>query len=381
MKIGILTLPLYSNYGGILQAYALQTILERMGHEVYVISKTRRKIVKPIIWKRPLVYGKRVIKKIFIDNNTIIFKEKKSKLEYPIINQYMNEFIEKYIHSFYIERLSDIKATDFDAIVVGSDQIWRPAYFQHMWSKELADAFLGFSKGWNITRIAYAASFGEDNWLFPLAHTSHYSQLIQAFDGVSVRETSGILLSSQFLGVEVKQVLDPTMLLKKEDYENLIKAVNPTLNEGNLLCYILDPTPEKTGLIDRVSRERGLKVFHVKAKDACCTMNIEERIHPSVETWLSGFCNAEFVITDSFHACVFSILFEKPFIAIGNVSRGLSRFTSLLEQFNLKTHLLIKVSDYNPVFSYNIESDTEKKLSALRKDSIQFLNQLVLHKK
>lgn len=353
MKIGILTLPLHTNYGGILQAYALQTVLERMGHEVVLFTK-KPKIPMLPLWKSPFVYGWRLCSRLFLNPHKVIFYEQTFRKEQPVINQYVKTFKDRYIHQRFLDSLHEVGSNEVDAIVVGSDQIWRPKYFRRMWGKCLEDAFLGFAEDWNVKRLAYAASFGVDSWEFPLKHSQKYIILARHFDKITVREESGVMLCRKNLMVESECVLDPTMLLERKDYDALIDAANVSQNDGNLLCYILDNTAAKQGLIERVSRERKLKPFSVKAKNMNECASLQERILPSVEFWLRGFRDARFIITDSFHACVFSIIYGKPFVAIGNASRGLSRLNSLLGQFGLERNLLLNVSEYDPSYDYGI---------------------------
>ena len=337
MRIGILTLPLHTNYGGILQAYALQTVLERMGHEVKVIN--RNTDYKLPLWKTPFVYSKRIIKNI-LGYKTPLFYEQKLIKEQPIIRQNTDRFIRQYIHTLNVDNYTDLREEDFDAIVVGSDQVWRPKYFG-----KIEDAYLQFAKGWNIKRIAYAASFGTDEWEYTGRQTSICKNLIKNFSAVSVREDSGIDLCKKYLDVDSQHLLDPTMLLEKEDYIRLFENSGTPLSSGTLMCYILDETPEKELLINRISREKGLIPFRANSKVENCKAPLEERVQPPVEQWLRGFYDAEFIVTDSFHACVFSILFNKPFVSIANGKRGMSRFISLLKAFGLEDRLIYSDED------------------------------------
>lgn len=362
MRIGILTLPLHTNYGGILQAYALQTVLERMGHEVVVLDKEPivhvpfMKLVKRII--------KRVIKKYILRRkNVYVFQERHNKKIYPILSQYTQQFIDKYIHAYTVCDLEKINSDDFDAIVVGSDQVWRPIYFCAYYPNHIDYAFLSFARDWNIKRIAYAPSFGTDVWEYDSKQTQTCKELIKLFDNVSVREKDGVDLCRNNLNIAAEHVLDPTMLLCAEDYIKLFEASHTPKSKGTLLNYILDETPEKTSLIDYVAKERKIKPFRVNSKIENSSATLEERIQPPVEQWLRGFYDAEFVITDSFHACVFSILFKKQFIVYGNKERGLARFHSLLKMFGLEDRLVtcdtqiqnIQDIDYNEVYKqYNV---------------------------
>ena len=337
MRIAILTLPLHTNYGGILQAYALQTVLERMGHEVCLVEKRRKPVTLPL-WKAPLVYGKRMLKNV-TGHPFPVFYEQKVNREEPFVRQHTDKFICRYIKRRIVGDFSEINESDYDAIVVGSDQIWRPKYF----NDNIERAFLDFTEGWDVRRIAYAASFGTDEWEYTRAQTRRCGRLLKRFDAVSVREASGADLCREHFGVEAKTMLDPTMLLEKEDYIRLFENANTPKSNGTLLNYILDDTPEKTALTNRIAKERGLVPFRVNAKSDI-NLPIENRIAPSVEQWLRGFYDAEFVVTDSFHACVFSILFNKPFLVVGNQKRGLSRFVSLLGMFGLEDRLITDLS-------------------------------------
>lgn len=365
MKIGILTLPLHTNYGGILQAYAMQTILERMGHEVIVLGKKNQ--VQLPLWKMPLSYSKRILKKYLFGKKDIrIFYEQWYNKSYPIISQNTQKFIDKYIHYSTPNGLNSIHPKDFDAIVVGSDQIWRPKYYG-----KIENAYLEFAKNWNIKRVAYAASFGTDKWEYTQTQTEVCKVLVQKFNAVSVRESAAVNLCKEHFGINALHVLDPTMLLNKNDYINLFEAVKTPKSSGNLLVYILDETPEKAELVNKIAKEKNLLPFRGNSLVENHNAPLEKRIQPPVEQWLRGFYDADFVITDSFHACVFSILFNKPFIAYGNEKRGLSRFYSLLKMFSLENRLTTnsQIQQLNDI-NWNV---VEKRLNNLRIESFNFL--------
>lgn len=371
MKIAILTLPLHTNYGGILQAYALQTVLEQMGHEVCLIERRTRPTRLPL-WKMPYSYGKRIIKNLTGHPYPIFYEQKKDR-EAPIVAQNTNKFIKKYIKRLVVNEFSDIHKEDFNVIIVGSDQIWRPKYFP-----KIEKAYLSFTKNWNIKRIAYAASFGTDDWEYNSKQTQNCRHLISKFEAVSVREKSGIDLCYKFLGVNAKQVLDPTLLLKTEGYISLFKSIDVPKSPGNLLGYILDNTPEKVSFINHIAKLQGLIPFRVDSKVENKTAPLNDRIQPPLENWLRGFYDAEFVITDSFHACVFSILFHKPFLVIGNKKRGISRFQSLLSMFGLEDRLIDVHSQIN--LHVNIDWNTiDEVLEQKREEAEKFLtNSLIV---
>lgn len=327
MKIAILSLVLHENYGGILQSYALQTVLERMGHTVEVLN--RLPPYPSTNWKE---VPKRIVKKL-IGRDEVIFKESRYKREAPILNKAVWDFRKKYIHERIINDFSEIKESDYDCIVVGSDQVWRPKYFKSQWGCGIENAYLSFTKGWNIKRIAYAASFGVDEWEYTEAETVKCIEAINDFDKVTVRENSGVNLVKNNLRQFATCILDPTMILYSEDYNQLINNSDTAENTGSLLTYILDSSKEKMDVVKSVADSRGLIPFSVNNSFSKATSPIQDRILPSIEQWIKGFKDAELVITDSFHACVFSIIFNKPFIVIDNLDRGTSRIDNLLNKF------------------------------------------------
>ena len=339
MKIGILTLPLNSNYGGVLQAYALQTVLKRMGHDVLEVElKKNLRWQYPPLWKMPLSFGKRFLFKYIVRRkNQKILLERYERKIYPLLVHDILEFISKYIKQFKVDKFIDCKGK-FDAFVCGSDQIWRYKYYL-FFEGDIANVYLKFLGDDSCKRIAYAASFGTDNWEYPAKETAECKNWIQKFDAVSVRENTGVKLCSTYYDIKAKHVLDPTMLLSKDDYVDLIEKSDVPKSTGNLFCYILDNTDEKMNVVKNIEKQRHLSSFFMNGDCGNWTEDLEKRIQPPVESWLRAFYDSEFIVTDSFHACVFSILFHKQFLVIGNKERGLARIYSLLSMFGLEDRL------------------------------------------
>ena len=242
-----------------------------------------------------------------------------------------------------------MESDSYEGYIVGSDQVWRPAY------NNLNNTYLSFAERWNVKRIAYAASFGTDEKEYSTEQIVMCTPLIQRFDAVSVREDSGVTLCKEYFGVQAQHVLDPTLLLDKEDYIKLVEEKGFGPSKGNLFVYLLDENEEKMALVNRVAKGNNLAPFFVKVKSDNIYAPVEDRIQPHVEKWLRAFMDAKFVITDSFHGCVFSILFNKPFIAIGNSDRGLARFNSLLRMFDLEDRLVLDVRKQENILDTSID--------------------------
>ena len=345
MKIGILTHPLHTNYGGLLQALALQTVLLQQGHKVVIINREYPKSKTPLL---------------------LTIKESiRSLIDKYVFNYKITSFIRHDFHQskpfFTDEVFSEyIKNSDFDAIIVGSDQVWRPKY-----SPNIYNYYLDVTEGMTMKRISYAASFGVDEWEYSKEETEKCSCLAKLFDVISVREESGVTLCKNHLGVNASLVLDPTMLLGPEYYVALTKKYKESPSKGNLFCYVLDSDTTKNKVIKHIVKESGFHPFF-------CSNPRGREIRPSVTQWIRGFMDAELVVTDSFHGTVFSIIFNKPFWVIGNERRGLSRFESLLKLFGLEDRLIRETSKikYNTPINWE---HVNMKLNDMRKDSLSFL--------
>ena len=370
MKIGIIALELRYNFGGILQAYALQKVLRNLGHDVIHVDKIMEVSLGPWYKKYP-IYIKRSICKYILGKNIIIKADIEQNRISNAIAKNTDLFIGKYIRKIRIKDFSNFKEEDFDVIIVGSDQVWRPKYF----FSKIENAYLDFAKEWKIKRIAYAASFGTEEWEYTEEQTNNCATLLKKFNAVSVRESSAVHLCNDNFGVKAEHVLDPTMLLSKEDYIKLFKDYNAAQSDGNLFCYILDEGEEKKSIIDCVAKEKVLKPFYVNSRYDDHNAPLEERIQQPVEKWLRAFYDAEFVITDSFHACVFSIIFNKPFIVYGNRERGLARFNSLLSIFGLEERIVLTKEEATKAISEPINwKKVNESHREWKEKSMSFLN-------
>lgn len=359
MKTAILTQPLRANYGGVLQNYALQQILKNIGHSPITIEKDYHKYIS--ISRLIFEFPKRLITKYILKKRKYILFERKSNQYGENVRKNFKPFIDKYINHNYIKNFDLIDVNEYNAFIVGSDQVWRPLYNWGLLDK----MFLSFiPESSNIKRISYAASFGASEWEYNEAQTSTCSKLIQQFDAVSTREIDGVDLCKKNLNRnDVISVLDPTLLLNKKDYLKLCEDI-PNCDDNLLFAYILDVNSETISILEKIANANGLKLKLVYADEKCIL---------SIEEWIAMYRDAKMVITDSFHGTVFSIIFNKEFYSICNISRGNSRFTSLLSQFNLQDRL------FNDVKSINLNSNQidweiiENTKSTLQNKSIKFL--------
>lgn len=377
-KVGVFTLPLHVNYGGNIQAYALMTVLRSLGHEAYLINRQKNRVgsIENLIG----IIRRTISKYILRRKGIIVFVEEKKKREYPIIASYAIQFINSYLNpktkAFHStqELAEGIGAYHFDAIVVGSDQVWRPRY-----APNIEDYFLGFlPAGSSCRRIAYAASFGTSNWEYSEQEQASCKTGLQQFDAVSVREDSAVELCRSKFDVQAQHVLDPTMLVDLDSYVSVSKD-SALLNAANndLLVYILDMDSDKRAAVSTIQDKFGYRDFYVNNKHEGSDMDVHDRIYPPIEDWLAGFRIAKYVITDSFHACVFAILFNKPFIVYANKQRGLTRFESLLTMFGLTDRMIFSSDMLSlELLERPIHWDAVNSiLTERRKTSLEFLKQ------
>ena len=285
--------------------------------------------------------------------------------------QHTFRFVEQHIPHRLFESYGAVPEGEYDAFVAGSDQVWRPVFFYG----DIADAYLRFAQGWPVKRIAYAVSFGVDTWEYTDGQTAVCARLAKMFDAVSVRESSAVGLCRTHLGVEAAHVVDPTLLLERADYEALIDG-DATPHRGEILNYILDRNGAKHRIIDSLVQSTGKRSFSVNVDFDDKDAPVQERIQPSVESWLQGFRDADMVVTDSFHACVFSIIFNKPFYVVGNYERGLTRVHSLLALFGLEDRLVAPdgTVDLSSQIDWEAVNARRKELKA---KSLDFLSSVV----
>src|SRR5690606_12254828 len=352
MKIAILTLPLNDNFGGILQAYALRQYLVKAGHEVVHVEKDDKSSLVhwssfrfytwwSIRWLAAQILGSSSKKEIY--RQIYNFRTHTSKVRTFVANNVPRKIV---------NNLSVIEKENFDILIVGSDQIWRPHYYP-----EIEDAFLSFADEWRIKKVAYAPSFGVQHWEFNEEQTKRCARLLSKFDAVSVREQQGVDMCKDNFKVNPIRLIDRTMLLRLADYQKLV-GYGAKTKKSQLTTYILDMNSEKLEILDSLKKENNMECIELGLAEQLISGQDAFQSDISVEEWLREFMQAEFIFTDSFHGCVFAILFHKQFIVYGNKKRGLSRFKTLLQLFELEDRMVF--DKVNAIDLYRDEINWEK---------------------
>ena len=331
----IITHPILSNYGGILQAFALQTSLRKIGRSARTIHYIPR-----FAHSRPGIAGLRSAWRHWAPLLKIIAAPQDTLPQYEQYEFFHATFRRRFMTPWVLddERCNLAQLAPADSFIVGSDQVWRASYANSL--EHLPYFFLDFATPEQRSRsIAYAASFGSDTWEGTPEETATCAALLQDFKAVSVREKSGIQLCHDVLGTEAEQMPDPTLLLNAEDYAAVIRKSRTWSPARSCnAVYLLDETKEKQELLAELATHLPQHMQHLTPH--CRASRLRDRLPLSVPQWLRCFQEAGCIITDSFHGCVFAIIFNKPFVCLGNAARGTARFDSLLGTFGLQERLL-----------------------------------------
>ena len=326
-NVGILNFHFANNFGAVLVPFAMIKAIEKLGYHAQIINY--------------------VPKVIPIRRNFVEFRKEFLKLNDKVVLTH-DELVEA-------QRL-------FDCIVVGSDQVWR--LFNT--STYMLDFAFGEKK-----LISYAASFGGDK--FEKLTNETAISLLNRFDAISVRETSGVTICNEQFGLPAMHVLDPTMLLDITKYNPIIEHFKPKLPSKDYIAYSIINKSNTNNLENNLETIK--HSFKLELKNILHSFNSKEV--NSVGGWLNDIKNAKLVITDSFHATVFSILYKKDFICVVSGSNGTDRIPSLLKMLGIN-HSDRIVNSLTDVDSSMLDKhidydDINEKLQKYRKSSLLFL--------
>lgn len=357
MKIGIVTQPLSGNYGGILQNFALQQVLKKLGHDPITFDyipghsgfsylyHALRYLISFLSQGR---FPSKFPKSFGRQNNLIDdFVEQHISCSNPFGIRYSKKLIGKYC---------------CQAVIVGSDQVWRPQYNE----RQLDNQFLRFCRDEKVKKISYAASFGSEKWEFSCNQANKCAKLLKRFDAVSVRECSGLNHLERLGRTDGIQVLDPTLILGRDGFEKSLNLNDENMSKKRYLgLYILDRAEEVDSFLNVLKSNLNLEDVEKFQ---------ENTVGMGPTDWIKVIKYSSFMITDSFHGTVFCILYHIPFITIVNNDRGADRFNSLLEPLGLTNRLINKIDkiQFNKIKTIDWDS-VENLLRSLRKTSFDFL--------
>lgn len=340
MKIGIITFNSAHNYGAVLQVWALQEKLKSEGHEVEVINYRN-----PAVDKLYQVFvPKRIFENALLNRGCHKLQYIKAKIKdsskakrYKKFEAFIRDVLPstKPYHTLKALRNAEF---DYDIMITGSDQVWNGSL-----SGGINGAyFLDFGDK-NIKRISYAASIGKDE--FNEEEKPVVQEYLKDLDYISVREEKAKNAVEELTDKEVDLVLDPTLLLDKEKYDKLKKKF-PVKGGDYIFVHNVHLTRvdvRLNAIVEEISARTGLPVVNNRA-DYTFKNEIGKFSEGGPEEFLGVIDGAKFVITNSFHATVFSIIYEKNFITVPHFKNP-DRMVNLLKSFGIENHLISDIKD------------------------------------
>lgn len=354
-NIGIITFYFAYNYGSVLQAYALKTLLQNKNYEVSVIDFIYKKDFEQYRLFRTKMYCKNP--KAVISDLLFLRQNYKRKKNFEMFaEKYFNLTDKKYYNSNDMKELNQ----KFDIFICGSDQIWNldctqgvePAYFLKFANKDK----LKIAYAPSLAHVKFAKDYDED-----------LKEAIKDIDYISVREKSTLPLIQPLTEKKIEVVLDPTLLLDAENYSSIVGK--QSINEKYVFVYMLEYNASLVNYCNDFSKKHNIKVVYITNKKFS-GLKGENAFGVGPDMFLEYIKNAEYVITNSFHATVFSIIFNKKFVTFAT-KRSSSRMVDLLNNLGIPERI------YKVGFDINKEIDYKKvktNLNKMRKGSLEYLN-------
>lgn len=369
MKTGILTFHWADDYGAMLQSYGLKTFLEAQGHVTEILPYAPLKCIGRY-WLFPYILRKNKYGKMELATRQVVYRLKQNGgmlAEFLQRRKNMRRFRKNCLtKSVSIRNAEKLSCKEYDCVLVGSDQVWNPEL-----TLGLDDAYLGNVKKGNCRFVSYAASFGGSSL------SEDYSEKLKRalrdnFDALSLREQGAVPYVQSLVDKPVYCTLDPTLLLERTEWEKVAKKPK---EQGYILVYNTAANEAVFEYAYRLAKEKNCRVIRLSS-----FLNRLPKRYSFFENCLAAgpaeflglFANAEYVVTNSFHGTVFSVVFEKRFVVFGYEGRSL-RITDFLKKLNLEQHFVQTVEQPMPeVVEWNEVKDA---LEKERKTSVDFLKQ------
>lgn len=375
MKVGILNLQQTRfNYGALLQAAALEHyVRDNTGAEVehinYIPPKAAPKKYSLLFRAKWKICG--LIGRAFGRNKGghAVALTEIGRAE--VFEEFRKKWMVRTEKATSLDELAAI-STDYDVGVVGSDQVWRLLYTLHTFPA----FFLSFLPE-HCRRIAYAASFGTDQWEGDEVITEKTASLLRKFSAISVREKSGLAICQKEFGLSVEHVLDPTLLIGRAFFDKIINDQAPAVADNDFVYYKLRDGFCGYDDVEKLVIGQCSSIENIYYR--CEQADSGETLYSyhSVAEWLGKIRAAKrMLITDSFHGICFAILFEKDFVWIPNESAGTSRLESLLGFLGLADRKCTSLAEMKRMLKIEMSIDyvpVNVKLDQMRTTSRAFL--------
>lgn len=354
-KVGVITFHNYDNYGAILQSYALQECLKRLGTEPEIIDYSCDYISNPFQLKR--LKNKGLFNYIYGAVGYICYLPRRKKC-----NMFRKKM--RYSEPSNAETVSKMDGK-YDVYITGSDQVWD----WHLTDFD-RNYFLSFvTKG---KKCSYAASIGEH--LPAECYRAEYSSLLKDFDRILMRESYGADVVEQLIGSKPDCTCDPTLLLTGEEWEPLM--AERTTRKPYILVYQLGINPSFVKFVKQLKKKTGLPVVYVPFPlVGALRCKLQVNVGPS--EWMRLFHDAEYVVTDSFHGAVFSLLFHRPFFVKVDGHHVNRRVQELLQRLDLTQRIIQGTLSDEMLTDETDYGFIDQELQAMREDSMKKLGEII----
>ena len=366
MKIAVITMHAVKNYGSVLQTYATQCVLEKMGLTVEIINFIREKILDKNLastWTRDDKFIKKIMKKIIL--YPTIYRWKK------VFNNYLLSYIKLSSRIYTSEEELIEYPVNADVFCTGSDQVWNSG-----WNEGVEKPFYLTFVPDDIPKISLAASIGKQ--YLEEEEITEILPLLKRYKHISLRELSAIKIIND-LGIKnVDFCLDPTLLLSKEEWLQHLHTFD--IKEKYVLIYQLNHDTKFDDFAVRFAKRKNLKLIRICTRYDQVRFPGKAIVIPKVEELLNWFDKAEYIITNSFHATAFCINLNKQFVAI-YPNEYSTRIKDVLEMFNLENRHLKDYKQYDIADEKINYQLVNEKLKLKRKESFEVIRKMLCNSK
>lgn len=370
MKVEIITRHSVPNYGSLLQSYATQRTLEKMGYDAEIINYTKYEERYNNL-ANTLLQGKKWNNSFLLRNIYKAIQTPNYAKMYKIFEKYRKGFLKETEFEYGNSEELQKNIPNGDVYCSGSDQIWGKI------GTESFDEnyFLEFAKGRKC--ISYASSFGKTELTNELREK--LPELLKKYSKVLVREDSAKQILKALKINNVSQVLDPTLLILKEEWLELSRKSKVDLkNKKYILIYQLHDNKEFNNFAKKFAKEKNMKLLRISTSFFHITRSGKLIYLPNQFDFLNYFNNAEYILTDSFHATVFSIIFNKKFLDIMPKNNTGTRIMSILKLFNIPNRILDKYDNYGKIDEKIDYEDVNRRIIVEREKSIKLFNDAII---
>lgn len=381
MKVGLCACYANRNYGSMLQSYASQIAIERLGHSCEMIRYKKHYSGLQLLRQVPRIFNGGNIRRVKRWR-----AQKRAAAAYPAVERQRSErrkCFDSYRDATFTSLSPEFIGFDalvegskrYGAVVVGSDQLWLPMGLPtNFYNLQFAAP--------SVRRVSYATSFGVSQ--IPWYQKGRTADFLQKIDFLSVREESGAQICNEVAGVEAKVVVDPTLLLTRDEWAEAVFECR-SFEEPYIFCYFLGRNPLCREEARRVSEETGLPIVTLRHLDEIVPSDESFGDYALYDVDPAGFVNlirgAEYVLTDSFHGTVFSVIHNKRFatfyrFATADRQSRNSRIDSLFSHLHFHDHLVTEPGAAMPTLAADIDSSSvDERLASWRADSWDFLRE------